>query len=70
MDLFNIFVLDGIYMYIFDNIDNYQEDLWLVFNVCKGFRVNVVMLLKYFYELFCNKDLFMFENGQFVFNLK
>lgn len=70
MDLFNVFVLDGVYMYIYDNIDSYYEDLWLMFIVCNRFSVNVVMLLKYFYELFCNKNLFMFENGYFVFNLK
>lgn len=57
-------------MYIFENIKNNFEDVWLVFNVYNGFSVNVIMLLKYFYELFCNKNLYIFENGQFVFNLK
>lgn len=56
-------------MYIFDNINNF-EDVWLVFNVYNGFSVNVIMLFKYFYDLFCNKNLYIFENGQFVFNLK
>lgn len=69
-DLPNIPAPDGIYMHTFDNIDNYQEDLWPVFNVCKGSRANVVMSSKHFHEPSCNKDLFMSENGQSVSNSK
>lgn len=61
---------DGKYIHTFEYVYNNREDSWLVFNTCSRKKAIVVMSSTLFHEPSCNKNIYMYKNGQQISNAK